>query len=251
MSLSDDYQQQVHWRDWPAMLAEVPLSSDSHVLDLGCGPGTVTKMIAPHVARVTGIDSDPDMVDAAADAPANVNIKQGDICDLSGQVPVDGILAGFTPAYFPTFGPVLRHWCDHLNPGGWVAMVEVDDMLCGHDPLPGNVRSTLRAFCDQVRRLNAYDFDMGRRLCRTAEDCGLHVEKALRFADSELAFQGPASADVLDAWRRRFARMAGLRKFAGDEEFDELRTAFLACLADTAHTSTSQVVFVLARLGTG
>ena len=52
---------------YPSRLAEqiaaaVGLSGASRALDVGCGPGALTLMLARHVGQIIGIDADPEMV---------------------------------------------------------------------------------------------------------------------------------------------------------------------------------------------
>lgn len=57
-----------------------------NVLDAGTGPGVVGAAVAPHVARVTGIDITPDMVDQARTNHGhldNLSFRVGDVENLS------------------------------------------------------------------------------------------------------------------------------------------------------------------------
>ena len=88
---------------------------------------------------------------------------------------------------------------------------------------------------------------MGAKLAGHLERAGLRVARELVLEDHELAFDGPALPEVLDAWRARFERLGLLRQVSG-EEFQRVRDEFLACLARPDHTSRARVVFCLALL---
>jgi SAM-dependent methyltransferase len=51
---------------YPRELADaLELDGSERLLDVGCGPGSLTHLLAPHVAEAIGIDADPDMVRVA------------------------------------------------------------------------------------------------------------------------------------------------------------------------------------------
>jgi SAM-dependent methyltransferase len=51
-----------------AIVAELGLDGSGRLLDCGCGPGSLTLLLAPFVAEAVGIDADSGMVDAAGRA---------------------------------------------------------------------------------------------------------------------------------------------------------------------------------------
>jgi hypothetical protein len=78
-------------------------------------------------------------------------------------------------------------------------------------------------------------------------EAGLTLVEECRWSDPELAFQGPAPPEVVDAWRRRFGRMPVLRSDLGDARFARCRHAFLECLSAPDHACDAAVVMVIAR----
>ncbi|MFG1606267.1 class I SAM-dependent methyltransferase [Actinoplanes sp. NPDC049265] len=58
-------------RDYPAFLGEairdaLGLDGTGRLLDVGCGPGKLTTLLAPHFAEAVGVDADPGMIEVAA-----------------------------------------------------------------------------------------------------------------------------------------------------------------------------------------
>jgi SAM-dependent methyltransferase len=251
MDLASEYLNQDRWRDWERLLDRLPCRPDDDlVLDLGCGPGTVSRRLAGRVRAVVGIDRDPALLEAARrHCPDNCRFLQGDLTrpDQLPIDPADGLWASFVAAYFPKLEDALPAWTALLRPGSWLALVEVDRMLLGHRPLPPDVRAMLRSFAGRARRRRLYDVDMGSKLARFVSKAGLTLVAESRWSDPELAFQGPAPPEVVDAWRRRFDRMPTLRADLGDARFARCRDAFLECLSAPDHACDAAVVMVIAR----
>ena len=49
------------------LAAELDLDGSGRLLDVGCGPGSLTLLLAPLVAEATGVDADPGMIAEAED----------------------------------------------------------------------------------------------------------------------------------------------------------------------------------------
>jgi trans-aconitate methyltransferase len=113
-----------------ALTTAFTLSRDDVVLDLGCGTGQLTRVLAPRVGAVLGMDPEPAMLGQArkASSPPNVTWLLGADSDVGALAPALG--AGRLGAV--TVAQAL-HWMDHarlfaavrplLRPGGGVAVV--------------------------------------------------------------------------------------------------------------------------------
>jgi SAM-dependent methyltransferase len=247
-SLTDEYRQQYRWRAWESVYASLPDLPGQTILDLGCAIGDQTRDLATHGHHVIGIDGNAELLEAARqEGGARVEYLQGDLHDLTPlSLPrVDGLWIAFTAAYFPDLAGQLRRWCEHLRPGGWVALLEADDIM-SHTPLDEPAQDVVRRYYAEALRRGVHDFRMGSRLRDEAVAAGLTVEHERVVPDRELAFQGPATPDVLDAWRRRLDRLRLLDEICG-EGVAGFRARFLACLADAQHRSHARVNLVLAR----
>jgi SAM-dependent methyltransferase len=241
MSLASDYRRQFQWRNWQAIVNALPPLQGRTVLDLGCGVGDLASELASHGAHVIGVDTNEELLDHARSRQIpNVEFRA---LDLRGPVELgiaaDGIWCSFTAAYFVDLSSALASWAASLKPGGWIAVTEIDDLF-GHEPLSARTKALLNAYCDDALAAGRYDFRAGRRLKGHLERAGLSVTRSLTVADRELSFSGPASADVLQAWRTRFERMKPLQDFLGTE-FDQVRGEFLACLMQADHRSLAKV----------
>jgi SAM-dependent methyltransferase len=195
---------------------------------------------------VIGFDAQPELLAAArARGLRDAEFREADLRALSDPGgAVDGIWCSFAAAYFPELAPVLAAWAAHLRPGGWVALTEIDDLF-GHEPLGVTARAHLAAYGRDALAAGRYDFLMGRKLRAHAERAGLSVVSEVAVPDLELAFDGSARPDVVEAWRARLDRMKLLQDFCGSS-FLEVRDELLACLARADHRATARVIAVLA-----
>jgi SAM-dependent methyltransferase len=244
MSLLEEYRNQFRWRDWSGALALCPLTPGQRVLDLGCGPGDVSALLVARGMIVTGIDHDPELVDAARASLPDAHFEQQDLNELALPDTFDGIWCSFTAAYFMDLTGTLARWCRLLKPGGWICLIDVDDLL-GHEPRSQETRDTVERFYREALEHRRYDFRVGRRLAAALEQQGFDVTtRAL--PDHELAFDGPAVPEVLDAWRARLFRMGGLKAFLG-KDFPEFAARFIRSLELPAHRAACQVICSVGR----
>lgn len=140
---------------------------------------------------------------------------------------------------------MLESWSRQLAPGGWIALTEVDDFLA-HEPIDDRSRELLAGFVDEARRSGRYDCRSGRGLAAALERAGFSAIRERAVRDLELAFDGPALPEVLDAWRDRFARMRLLAEHCGAEHAHVVES-FLAALRHPEHRSLARVVVCQAR----
>lgn len=248
MSLAADYKRQLAWRDWPTILDALPPLAGQTVLDLGCGVGDLAAELVARGARVVGVDLNDELLrEGRSRELPGAEFRMADLRTLEGLAlddPVDGLWCSFAAAYFPDLAAALAVWRRHLAPGGWAALTEVDDFF-RHGPLSDRTRALLDGYVSDAVEAGRYDFHMGHKLADHLERAGFTVTKEFTVGDRELAFDGPAGAEVLEAWRSRFERMALLRQFCGPE-FEAVRDEFLMCLARPDHRSEAKVYCCIA-----
>lgn len=110
-------------RPFVDLLARVAAHDPRTVVDLGCGPGNLTRLLAERwpAARVTGIDSSPEMV-ARAESEPGIEARLGDITDWAhGSEQVDVLVANAALQWLPEHLDLLPKLVTRLRPGGWFA----------------------------------------------------------------------------------------------------------------------------------
>lgn len=250
MSLTEEYNRQSTWRDWMPYIESLPIEQNHILLDLGCSVGTVTKLLAQKAYHVTGIDINRELLQEAQsiNLSENIDYKFGDLKKVCNrhQPKVDGIWTSFVAAYFPDFTPILNSWLHLLKPGGWIAIVEMSDLF-GHTPMSHSTRNVFREYYHHARANNTYDFEMGSKLETFMVDCGLSIIHEENRYDRELAFEGPAEPQIIEAWAMRFDRMFAFKDHVGEKKFVEIKTEFLDCLSDESHKSATVVTYIIGR----
>lgn len=107
------------------LLARVAADRPRRVVDLGCGPGNLTALLARRwpEADVLGLDSSVEMVDRArGDVPAGVRFEVGDLRSWRPDAPVDVLVSNATLQWVPGHLELLPRLVESLAPGGWLAV---------------------------------------------------------------------------------------------------------------------------------
>ncbi|WP_211301502.1 trans-aconitate 2-methyltransferase [Murinocardiopsis flavida] len=105
------------------LTARIRADAPDTVVDLGCGTGALTAMLARRWpgAAVTGIDSSPDMVAAApGDGSERLDIRHGDLRDFQPEG-VDVVVSNAALQWIPEHRGLLRRWAAGLPSGAWLA----------------------------------------------------------------------------------------------------------------------------------
>lgn len=103
---------------------------DQHWLDAACGPGIITRRLAPRVATVEGVDLTPAMVtrartDAAEAGLDNVTFTVGDVGDLDRpDGHYHGAVTRFSVHHLAVPGRMLRELARVVRPGGPIVIAD-------------------------------------------------------------------------------------------------------------------------------
>jgi ubiquinone/menaquinone biosynthesis C-methylase UbiE len=214
-----------------AFLGDLPLTDGARVIEVGCGTGVLTRVLAqwPGVGSVQAVDPAPALLERAralASALGNVSFIEGDARALPfDDACCDVVVFDSALSHIPEPASALAEAVRVLVPGGVLAAFDGDYAtatvaLGDHDPLQACVDEMMaRSVNDRwlVRRLPALLREQGLELLRlrghsyvdTAEDGYMRtvVERgiALLGASGEL---GEGAAEALRAEVSRRAREA-------------------------------------------
>ena len=101
-------------------------------LDLGCGPGNTTRLIADALRpeRTVGLDrSGPFIERARRDAPPQVEFVEHDVFVTPFPLePADVIFARLLLAHLPDRSDVVARWITQLAPGGVALLDEIEEL---------------------------------------------------------------------------------------------------------------------------
>ncbi len=116
---------------WRALLARHLPAAPAEVVDLGCGTGSLTVLLAEQGHRVRGTDLAPAMVAAArakaaaAGVAERAEVVEGDAGDPAyGPGSADVVLCRHLLWALPDPGAALAAWGRLLRPGGLLVLVE-------------------------------------------------------------------------------------------------------------------------------
>jgi SAM-dependent methyltransferase len=186
---------------YPQQLADdladaLELDGTGILLDVGCGPGSLTLLLAPHVAEAIGVDADPDMLAEASRLAsergiANVRWHQLRAEQLPADLPAPRLVT-FAQSFHwldrPRVAAIVR---DMLEPGGAVVHIHATTHQ-GVDSDPGpnpDSRVPREAIETLVRRYLGPD----RRAGKGVRPAGPDNENAIYLA---AGFAGPRTLEI-------------------------------------------------------
>ena len=117
-------------RPFVDLVARIGAIAPRTVVDLGCGPGNLTALLADRWpdASVVGLDSSPEMIEKARATDSRVAFEVADLHDWAPDEPVDVLVSNATLQWVPSHLDLLPRLVSSVAPGGWFAF-----------QVPGNV----------------------------------------------------------------------------------------------------------------
>ena len=110
-------------RPFVELVFRVGAADPREVVDLGCGPGNLTGLLAERwpAAHVVGLDSSPEMVASAQALGQTVDYAVADLREWRPERPVDVLVSNATLQWVPGHLELLPSLVAAVAPGGWFA----------------------------------------------------------------------------------------------------------------------------------
>jgi trans-aconitate 2-methyltransferase len=112
------------------LVAAIATQDVRYAVDLGCGPGNSTEVLAQRFpgAQVSGLDSSEDMLADARKRLPSLEFELADIADWVASDPVDVILANASLQWLPDHATLYPRLVNQLAPGGTLAVQTPDNL---------------------------------------------------------------------------------------------------------------------------
>lgn len=112
------------------LVAAIPTANVRVAVDLGCGPGNSTEVLAERFpgAVVTGMDSSDDMLADARERLPGLSFELADIGSWNPAQAFDVILANASLQWLPDHAALYPHLVSKLAPGGTLAVQTPDNL---------------------------------------------------------------------------------------------------------------------------
>ena len=158
-------------RPFVELLTRVGATAPAEVVDLGCGPGNLTALLADRwpSADLRGVDSSPEMIAEARAAHPEVAFEIGDVRDWRPAEPVDVLVSNATLQWVPGHLDLLPGLLTAVRPGGRLAF-----------QVPGNFDQPSHTIRTELAATPPYDAHTGDVAVPTAHDAATYLEALTR-----------------------------------------------------------------------
>ena len=193
-------QEQLYASSTRALLLDAGIGPGMRVLDVGCGPGDVSLLVAERVGstgEVVGVDTNDRVLQLArarvsASGATHFRFVQTDVREFRVDDLFDAVVGRFVLMYLADPADVVRRVAQYVRPGGIVAFQEFQFEFTSLGSAPLRLFEQFRSWGLAVFQRAGIDTSMGLRLRRIFLDAGLsapslHLDGYLAAPGDELA----------------------------------------------------------------
>ncbi len=186
------------------------LKSDMAVLDIGCGPGSITVGLAEQVpnGRAVGLDIEPSQIELAQARATEMGLSNctfdvGSVFSLPYPDASFDVVFGHTIIMqFSDPGPVFAEISRVLKPGGLVALRELDFGASLYGPAESALETVFATLRRSILENDGYP-DVGRDLAWLCGQAGFEVTAAKPvYFSAPMAARAGMYAAVGNLWRQ-------------------------------------------------
>lgn len=249
MELREEYEKQQEYRKWLEIIELLPIGDNQVIADLGCGTGGFTEIISEKVRQVIAVDRNQNLLTNLKEKNIkNVSIIENDISKIDYITEeLDGIFSSFSIAYFPKdMKEVIGNWVNKLKSGGWIALIEIDDLLRGHQPLSEENFGKLARYEEHIKENGVYDFQAGRKIKNTLRRFNMEIILEKDLEDRELTASGIADEEVYEMWKSRLDRLT-ISQYYPEKIAQEIKRELLSLFKNPEHINNTKVKFIVAK----
>ena len=113
-----------------AILSQVELDKEMHLMDFGSGTGLLLERIAPYVKKITAVDVSQSMNAQLAqkknDVPCTLEIKELNLATDTLEQKFDGIISSMTMHHIENTEAMFTKFYTMLNEDGFIALADLD-----------------------------------------------------------------------------------------------------------------------------
>jgi ubiquinone/menaquinone biosynthesis C-methylase UbiE len=230
------------------------LQRSMRVVDAGCGPGEISRVLAQLVGpqgAVDAFDLSSARLEAAralptAEGSAKTSYSAGDVYVppvAAGQA--DFVFCQFVFEYLREPQKALTALVETLKPGGILCLCDADGIGGTNWPMPESVGHGLSRVLEAMAT-TGFDALVGRKLYTWMVDAGL---KDVQVRMDPVVTAGSSSADETANWAQRFAGLTplGERALGSAEAYSDFVVRYLRMLADPRSLKFTNIVSVSGR----
>ncbi|KQY56757.1 MULTISPECIES: trans-aconitate 2-methyltransferase [unclassified Nocardioides] len=156
-------------RPFVELVQRIGAESPSRVVDLGCGPGNLTALLAQRwpAAEVTGVDSSPEMIERARRDAPGIDFAVQDLREWVTSGPtVDVLVSNATLQWVPGHLDLLPDLVDTVAPDGWLAF-----------QVPGNFGEPSHTIRTEIADQEKYAAHLAGVAVPSSHDPAVYLEK--------------------------------------------------------------------------